>query len=41
MNIEQLVDAARDALGVKRVFGEPYDKDGVTIIPVARVQGGG
>jgi uncharacterized spore protein YtfJ len=26
---------------VKRVFGEPYEKDGVTMIPVARVQGGG
>jgi uncharacterized spore protein YtfJ len=25
---------------VKRVFGEPYEKDGVTIIPAARVQGG-
>jgi hypothetical protein len=23
---------------VKRVFGEPYGKDGVTMIPVARVQ---
>jgi hypothetical protein len=22
------------------VFGEPYEKDGVTIIPAARVQGG-
>ena len=31
---------ARDALTVKRVFGEPYEKDGVTIIPAARVQGG-
>jgi uncharacterized spore protein YtfJ len=29
-----------DALTVKRVFGEPYEKDGVTIIPAARVQGG-
>lgn len=32
---------ARDALSVRRVFGEPYDLDGVTIIPVARVSGGG
>ena len=27
-------------LTVKRVFGEPFEKDGVTIIPAARVQGG-
>jgi uncharacterized spore protein YtfJ len=25
---------------VKRVYGEPYEKDGVTVIPAARVQGG-
>ncbi|HKC73534.1 MAG TPA: spore germination protein GerW family protein [Chloroflexota bacterium] len=25
---------------VKRVFGEPYEKDGMTIIPVAAVAGG-
>jgi len=25
---------------VKRVFGDPIEKDGVTIIPVARVMGG-
>ena len=31
---------ARDTLTVKRVFGEPYEKDGVTVIPAARVQGG-
>jgi uncharacterized spore protein YtfJ len=31
---------ARDTLTVKRVFGEPYEKDGVTIIPAARIRGG-
>ena len=25
---------------VKRVFGDPYEKDGVTVIPVANVMGG-
>jgi uncharacterized spore protein YtfJ len=30
----------RDALTVRRVFGEAYELDGVTIIPVARVGGG-
>lgn len=31
----------RDAITVKRVFGEPYEKNGVTIIPAASVMGGG
>ena len=30
----------RDAMTVKGVFGEAYELDGVTIIPVARVSGG-
>lgn len=30
----------RDALTVKRVFDEPREIDGVTVIPVARVSGG-
>ena len=34
------IDAARDALTVRRVFGEPYEADGATVIPVARVVGG-
>jgi len=33
--------SARDAMSVKRVFGEPIEKDGVTVIPVARIAGGG
>ena len=24
---------------MRRVFGEPYEKDGVTVIPAARIQG--
>ena len=41
MDVERMLSEARDALTVKRVFGEPFDKDGVTVIPAARVQGGG
>jgi uncharacterized spore protein YtfJ len=33
--------AVQDALEVRKVFGEAYVLDGVTIIPVATVQGGG
>ena len=39
MDVRELTGQARDALTVKRVFGEPYEKDGLTIIPAARVQG--
>lgn len=27
-------------MSVKRVYGDPYEKNGVTVIPAARVQGG-
>ena len=40
MQVQDVISQARDALTVKRVFGEPYEKDGVTIIPAARIQGG-
>lgn len=39
--LQEILAGARDAISVKRVFGEPYERDGVTIIPAARVQGGG
>jgi uncharacterized spore protein YtfJ len=40
MDVQQLVEGIRDALTVQRVFGEPYERDGVTVVPVAKVQGG-
>lgn len=40
MDIQEVLTQARDAMSVKRVFGEPYEKNGVTVIPAARVQGG-
>jgi uncharacterized spore protein YtfJ len=40
MEVQDVIAQARDTLTVKRVFGEPYEKDGVTIIPAARVLGG-
>jgi uncharacterized spore protein YtfJ len=40
MNVDEVLNHARDAMTVKRVFGDPYEKDGVTIIPVANVMGG-
>ena len=40
MEVQEMVDRARDALTVKRVFGGPYEKNGVTVIPAASVRGG-
>jgi uncharacterized spore protein YtfJ len=41
MGFAELTAAARDALTVRRVFAEPVEKDGATIIAAARVRGGG
>ncbi len=41
MQVSEMLSSAREAMTVKRVFGEPIEKDGVTIIPVARIAGGG
>ena len=40
MDVHEVMNHARDAMTVKRVFGDPYEKDGVTVIPVASVMGG-
>jgi uncharacterized spore protein YtfJ len=40
-NIQKTLQDARDAMSVKRVYGDPYEKDGVTVIPAAAVRGGG
>jgi uncharacterized spore protein YtfJ len=34
------IKGVRDTLTVGRVFGEAYELDGITVIPVARVRGG-
>lgn len=41
MLIDDVLAQARDTMTVRRVFGEPIERDGVTIIPVANVMGGG
>ncbi len=41
MTLEKFVTSAQDLITVRRVFGEPYEKDGTTVIPAARVVGGG
>lgn len=39
-DVQQTIAEAKDAMSVKRVFGDPLEKNGVTLIPAARVQGG-
>lgn len=41
MNADQILSQAQDMITVKRVFGEPYEKNGVTVITAAGVLGGG
>jgi uncharacterized spore protein YtfJ len=41
MKVTETLQRAQDAMSVRRVFGDPLEKDGVTIIPVAKVAGGG
>ena len=40
-DIGRTLEGHRDAITVKRVFGDPYEKNGVTVIPAAKVMGGG
>jgi uncharacterized spore protein YtfJ len=41
MDILEAVEKAQDAITVKRVYGEPYERDGLVFIPAAEVRGGG
>jgi len=41
MEVQELIAGARDAVTVKRVYGDPYEKNGLTVIPAAVVRGGG
>lgn len=40
MKVTEVLNTAKDAITVKRVYAEPYEKDGFTVIPAAVVSGG-
>lgn len=40
MNVEDLATNARDSLTVRRIYGDPVERDGLTVIPVASIWGG-
>jgi uncharacterized spore protein YtfJ len=41
MDIQETIAKAQDAITVNRVYGEPYERDGVVFIPAAEIRGGG
>jgi uncharacterized spore protein YtfJ len=41
MDFQEAISKAQDAITVRRVYGEPYERDGVVVIPAAEVRGGG
>jgi uncharacterized spore protein YtfJ len=41
MSAIDAISQANEAMTARRVYGEPYREDGVTIIPAASVTGGG
>jgi uncharacterized spore protein YtfJ len=40
-NVDEMLRGARDAMTVKRVYGDPVESEGVTLVPAAVVGGGG
>ena len=41
MNVEQVLHRSAEMMSASRVFGPPVERDGVTLVPVAWVVGGG
>jgi uncharacterized spore protein YtfJ len=43
VNVDEMLSGTRDAMTVKKVFGDPIERDGITLIPAAKVSamGGG
>lgn len=39
MNLKEFVGKGQEAMTVRRVFGEPYVQNGVTVVPAARIRG--
>ena len=41
MKVDEMLQGARDAMTARTVFAEPIERDGLLIIPAAKVRGGG
>jgi hypothetical protein len=40
MDLDTLLQGYRDAVSVRRIYGDPVERDGVTVVPAAAVFGG-
>lgn len=40
MDAQEIITRTHEALSAKVVFGEPYEKNGLTVLPAANVRGG-
>jgi uncharacterized spore protein YtfJ len=41
VDVQEVLSQAKDAISVSRVFGDPYERNGVVVIPAASVRGMG
>ena len=41
MNVDEMLQGARDTMSALRVYGDPIDRNGTLVIPAASVMGGG
>jgi uncharacterized spore protein YtfJ len=41
VNVDEMVKGVHDALAVRRVYGDPIEKNCATVVPAAVVRGGG
>ena len=39
-NVDEMFKGVQDTISVKRVYGEPVETDGATVVPAAAVRGG-
>jgi hypothetical protein len=41
MTVPDVLKDVQESITARRVFGEPYEKEGLTVIPAAKLRGGG
>ncbi len=41
MNVGEVIGQARDTMTAKRVYADPVERDGSTVVPAAAIRGGG
>jgi len=41
MDVPKIMERVQDTMSVRRVYGDPVERDGVVVIPAAAIHGGG